>query len=134
MASATTLEGPTFNPTYNKVLANWIATTTPNAKPECENCGCDLTGCDVQETAYEWLCDECASEAGYDAPDFESYDHDSIEFADPSGNSALRAETASNPRNLPCPSCGGENLLTPADRARGYCCDRCADAAERGGW
>lgn len=25
------------------------------------------------------------------------------EFADPGGNSALRAETPTNPRNLPCP-------------------------------
>ena len=53
-------------------------------------------------------------------------------FADPGGNSALRAASPSNPRNLPCPTCGAENVLTPADRARGYQCDRCADAAERG--
>jgi hypothetical protein len=57
-----------------------------------------------------------------------------IGFADPGGNSALRAASASNPRNLPCPTCGRENMLTPADRARGYQCDRCADADERGGW
>lgn len=44
--------------------------------------------------------------------------------------SALRAETADNPRNLPCPSCGAENVLTPLDVARSYCCDRCADIAE----
>lgn len=53
-------------------------------------------------------------------------------FADPGGNSALRRASADNPRNLPCPNCGAENVLTPADRARGYQCDRCADAAERG--
>ncbi len=46
--------------------------------------------------------------------------------------SALRAATADNPRNLPCPNCGAENVLTPLDRQRGYQCDRCADAAERG--
>jgi len=51
-------------------------------------------------------------------------------FADPGGHSALRAASADNPRNRPCPSCGAENSLTPADVARGYQCDRCADAAE----
>lgn len=57
---------------------------------------------------------------------------DDIEFADPGGNSALRAASKSNPRNLPCPQCERPNRLTPADRARGYRCDSCADAAERG--
>lgn len=56
----------------------------------------------------------------------------SIDFADPGGRSALRAASKTNPRNLPCPTCKRPNLLTPADRARGYQCDRCADAAE--GW
>ena len=51
-------------------------------------------------------------------------------FADPRGNSALRKPSRSNPRNLPCPTCGDENVLTAADRARGYQCDRCADKAE----
>ena len=55
-------------------------------------------------------------------------------FADPGGNSALRAAGPNNPRNLPCPTCGEPNRLTPADRARGYQCDVCADRAERGGW
>lgn len=57
-------------------------------------------------------------------------DDDRSMFADPGGNSALRAATPSNPRNLPCPNCGGENLLTPADAAKGYQCDGCADRAE----
>lgn len=52
------------------------------------------------------------------------------DFADPGGNSALRAETPTNPRNLPCPTCGRENVLTPKDVAKGYNCDRCADRAE----
>jgi hypothetical protein len=64
------------------------------------------------------------------------YDYDErdegIEFADPGGRSALRAASASNPRNLPCPNCKRKNAITPADRARGYQCDRCADRAERG--
>jgi hypothetical protein len=53
-------------------------------------------------------------------------------FADPGGTSALHAAGPGNPRNLPCPTCGAENVLTPRDRAAGYQCNRCADAAERG--
>lgn len=53
-------------------------------------------------------------------------------FADPGGNSALYAAGPDNPRNLPCPTCGRENMLTPRDVAAGYQCDICADAAERG--
>lgn len=59
-------------------------------------------------------------------------DDDNCDFADPGGRSALRAARKGNPRNLPCPNCGGEDRLTPADRARGYQCDECADRAERG--
>lgn len=55
-------------------------------------------------------------------------------FADPGGRSALRAAGPRNPRNLPCPTCGEPNRLTPADRANGYQCDTCADRAECGGW
>ena len=65
-------------------------------------------------------------------PDSPRYLIDGVGFADPGGNSALRAATEDNPRNLPCPTCGRENMLTPIDKARGYCCDICADAAERG--
>lgn len=54
------------------------------------------------------------------------------DFADPGGRSALRAATKTNPRNRPCPTCKRKNMLTPADVARGYQCDRCADQAERG--
>lgn len=55
-------------------------------------------------------------------------------FADPGGNSALRAAHKGNPRNLPCPTCREPNRLTPADRARGYQCNACADRAEGGGY
>jgi hypothetical protein len=51
-----------------------------------------------------------------------------LRFANP--GSALRASSARNPRNLPCPTCGAKNRLTPADRAQGYQCDDCADRAE----
>ncbi len=59
---------------------------------------------------------------------------DRSEFADPGGRSALRAATRGNPRNLPCPTCKAPNRLTPADRARGYQCDSCADRDEGGGY
>jgi hypothetical protein len=74
----------------------------------------------------------------YDQRDeeFESFDdHDLIDgvgFANPGSGSALRAATAKNPRNLPCPTCGAKNALTPIDRQRGYQCDRCATRAEQG--
>lgn len=51
-------------------------------------------------------------------------------FADPGGRSALRRANKRNPRNLPCPTCKRPNRLTPADRARGYQCDSCADRDE----
>lgn len=55
-----------------------------------------------------------------------------IDFAEPGDNSALRAATPSNPRNLPCPTCEAPNRLTPADVQLGYQCDRCADRQDRG--
>lgn len=64
--------------------------------------------------------------------DYEEHDRedDRLDFADPGGNSALRAATKDNPRNLPCPTCGAENVLTPKDRDLGYQCNGCANAAE----
>jgi hypothetical protein len=59
-------------------------------------------------------------------------DDDDLMFADPGGRSALRASTRKNPRNLPCPTCGKPNRLTPADRRLNYQCDQCADGDERG--
>ena len=64
--------------------------------------------------------------------DDDDYLIDGVGFANPGGNSALRAATDSNPRNIACPRCGTPNTLTPIDKARGYICDRCADAAESG--
>lgn len=64
-----------------------------------------------------------------------SYDQEfSMDFADPGGNSALRAATKNNPRNKPCPTCRRPNRLTPKDVALGYQCDECADSLERGGY
>ncbi len=61
-------------------------------------------------------------------------DYLDTDFADPGGNSALRAATKSNPRNRSCPTCKRRNVLTPADVARGYQCNACADRAEGGGY
>lgn len=62
----------------------------------------------------------------------EDYPIDGVGFADPGGNSALRAATPDNPRCLPCPTCDEPDQLTLIDRQRGYQCNRCADALERG--
>lgn len=51
-------------------------------------------------------------------------------FADPGGNSALRRASPDNPRDVNCPTCGAENVLTRQDEQLGYQCDRCADMAE----
>ena len=72
-------------------------------------------------------------EREYDAFAFDEDDDRSM-FADPGGRSALRAATRDNPRNLPCPTCGEPDRLTPQDRALGYQCDACADGAEGGGF
>lgn len=62
----------------------------------------------------------------------EEWDERVERFADPGGTSALYPASESNPRCLPCPSCGRANVLTPADRMAGYQCDACADALEGG--
>lgn len=57
---------------------------------------------------------------------------DGVGFAEPGGKSSLRAATRNNPRIHPCPNCGAENVLTPADLSAGYQCNACANAAEGG--
>lgn len=104
----------------------------------CSVCDADIEKGEGLQEHDEIFCDEeCLAEwedgyVPYDGED--DYLIDGVGFADPGGTSALRAATPSNPRNLPCPTCGAPNRLTPADRARGYQCDSCADRAERGGW
>lgn len=56
--------------------------------------------------------------------------NDGCDFQDPGGRSSLRAARKGNPRNLPCPTCGKKNRLTPADVARHYQCNACADRDE----
>jgi hypothetical protein len=53
------------------------------------------------------------------------------QYASP--GSALAAETRTNRRTEPCPTCERPNRLTPADVRKGYQCDSCADCAE-GAW
>jgi hypothetical protein len=65
----------------------------------------------------------------YDEDYHDSFDPD---FADPGGNSALRAARKGNPRIYSCPTCKQRRRLTGEDKARGYQCDSCADRAERG--
>ncbi len=85
-------------------------------------------GYSAEELEDEYYGRERDEPLTYDGDD----DIDEEAFADPGGASALRAATRSNPRNLPCPQCGGEELLTPADVARHYVCDGCANMNERG--
>ena len=68
---------------------------------------------------------------GYELDDIEL--DELAEFADPGGESALRVFSPSNPRDQPCPVCRWPDMLTQADVARGYQCDGCANAMERGG-
>lgn len=90
-----------------------------------EDCDCHLD--DGDEFDEEFIDDDDDED-----PDFDSDLIDGVGFADPGGTSSLRAATENNPRNRPCSNCGVENRLTPIDEARGYVCDCCAEAAERG--
>ena len=101
---------------------------------------CDCCDCDSEELNDNNICEVCVEEEReYGGDDWGDDDYggvndygDEIRFQDPGGNSALRAETIDNPRNLPCPTCGEPDRLTPADVRRGYQCNDCADRAE--GW
>jgi|SRR5579859_6378339 len=73
--------------------------------------------------------DDCSDFSGLDT---DLDDLPEVIFANPGGNSALRAASRTNPRNLPCPSCHQENRLTPKDVQCGYQCDECADQDESG--
>jgi hypothetical protein len=101
----------------------------------CQGCGDTLEeGQDAFTFDKENLCEGCyedAQDCSIDFDDYSDQDYD-LDFADPGGNSALRAATPNNPRNQPCPTCGDENVLTPADVALHYQCNRCADQAEGG--
>lgn len=91
-----------------------------------------LCPCGEPTVPGEEECATCLEEhAAWDGDVWdEDFPIDGVGFADPGGRSALRAETPGNPRNLPCPTCGTPNRLTPLDVAAGYQCDACADSAE----
>jgi hypothetical protein len=95
---------------------------------------CEMCGDDCEYDSEVCICDACQreidAENAHDGED--DYLIDGVGFADPGGNSALRAETPDNPRIYPCPTCGAPNRLTPIDVQRGYQCDSCADRDERG--
>jgi hypothetical protein len=105
--------------------------------PEDDNNHSELFS-DHDEQGWCWECtdreyEDIREDSHYG--DYESeddYQIDGVGFADPGGNSALRAATEDNPRNLPCPKCRTKNVLTPIDKAHGYVCNACADRAERG--
>jgi hypothetical protein len=86
---------------------------------------CDYEDCDCYGDGCQYHDDE-------EDYDFDAFYDGGEDFEDPNGNSALRRATASNPRNLPCPTCGEPDRLTPKDKALGYQCDECADRLERG--
>jgi hypothetical protein len=103
---------------------------------------CFILGWSVEETNEELneidaeaqeeadAMEEDVDDDNYD--EYGDYETDRIMFANPGSNSSLRAATATDPRNKPCPNCGSPNRLTGADVLLGYQCDPCADRAERG--
>ena len=58
--------------------------------------------------------------------DEEMAEREAMGFREPGGRSALRRGS----RRYPCPNCKRPNMLSAADKAHGYQCDRCADIAE----
>jgi hypothetical protein len=116
-------------------MSTWETLTE---KETCSGCGGDLEKGDyVLTVGNETFCEGCGEDYEDNARNGRGWDDDfyddyggSLDFADPGGRSALRAETKDNPRNLPCPTCGREDVLTPADVALHYQCDVCADEAE----
>lgn len=87
------------------------------------------------EREYAWeAANECddrdLDEDEVDSELIDEYDddRDEIQFADPGGNSSLRA----GPRTERCPTCKFPNRLTVEDVRLGYQCDTCANAQERG--
>lgn len=97
---------------------------------ECFNDAFDGDFDDFRDERNDWEEDVDGEEDSEEGDDLDVDGDDRSMFADPGGNSALRAASLSNPRNLPCPQCDRENCLTLADRHQGYICDGCANAAE----
>lgn len=64
----------------------------------------------------------------YDPYDDNDYYELSDRFLEPGGESALHPGN----RTEPCPNCERPNRLTKRDVRKGYQCDSCANALERG--
>ena len=58
--------GPTLNPEYNALLVRWAASGHVS-EPECEDCGCDLTGQQVFDDGCMWVCEKCRDAEDDDA-------------------------------------------------------------------
>lgn len=88
---------------------------------------CDVCECTEDDADFvtPYCCEYC-----YEEGDPYDDEYDGVSFADPGGDSALRAETPENPRDCPCPTCGAENVLTRLDVENGYQCNNCADVEE----
>lgn len=84
---------------------------------------------EVSDDSHKDLGEGWWDEDGPDYGDDDDFNH--RRFA--RRGSALHAADDDNPRTLPCPTCGCPNRLTRLDQMRGYQCDSCADAIERGG-
>lgn len=104
-------------------LIAFVEYTTLGKEDVCDDCGNIHERCRCNDIPVDFY-----AQLDYDGEYGDLMD----DFADPGGNSALRAATPTNPRIHPCPNCNRENMLTPKDVALGYQCDYCADAAERG--
>lgn len=50
---------PTLNSDYNDLLVRRAADGLPS-EPECEDCGCDLTGKVVVDDYGTWVCESCS--------------------------------------------------------------------------
>jgi len=107
----------------------------------CDVCGtergesrlgqCTACDCFVCPTCYgdavKGLCAGCCEdEVDYGGQGIDRYEDFDDDFADPGGESALRA----GPRDYPCPTCRWPNRLSARDVQLGYQCDRCARATE----
>ena len=59
-------QGPTLNEGYNWLLRMWAHSEGRSShdpvEPECETCGCDMTGQQVYGTWTSWLCGTCIEE------------------------------------------------------------------------
>jgi len=49
--------GPTLTAAYNKELQ--IRSQFGHGEPECQECGCNLTGQKVYRVASTWCCESC---------------------------------------------------------------------------